>query len=78
LRIGIADALDFAQVDMADEGMAPVAAQLFAALLADGQDLDRLARATSSLARTRASLTMDELKPPQRPRSDVITTRRCT
>ena len=43
LRVAIADALDLAQVDMADEEIAVVAPQLFAALLAHGEDLHGLA-----------------------------------
>src|SRR6056297_2083478 len=41
--VRVAHALDVGQVDMADERLAPVAAKLFAALLADGEDLHRLA-----------------------------------
>jgi hypothetical protein len=63
---------------MADQVVAPVAPQLLAALLADGEDLDRLALGQQPVGLGPRQLDDGRVEAAARPRSAVITTSRCT
>ena len=63
---------------MLDDLLLELAAELLVALAADAEELDFFALAISDSARSRARRTIEELNAPDRPRSPVQTSSRCT